>query len=117
MSGESARLFYTLPHEADEDSSTVPANDEKALAWLAAAEGCHALARRFAQTSAPTLSAGAMDYQSKAAEYTRLGKELERRYQAHVGQASGPAGATLDWDEFLSQGRGDYLTHGGPGER
>jgi hypothetical protein len=116
-SGKSARLFYTLPHEADDDSATVPANDLKAVAWLAAAEGCHALAHRFAQASAPTLSAGAVDYQSRAAEYTKLGKELERRYQAHVGQAPGAAGATLDWDEQLSQSRGDYLTHGGPGER
>ena len=116
-SGEAARLFYTLPHTADAFSATVPANDERAVAWLGAAEGCHVLARRFAQTSAPTLSADAVDHQSKAAEYTRLGKELERKYQAHVGQASGAAGATLDWDESLSGGRGDYLTHGGPGER
>ena len=116
-SGETARLFYTLPHMADQNTTTVPASDEKAVGWLGAAEGCHVLARRFAQTSAPTLSADAVDHLSKAAEYTRLGKELERKYQAHVGQASGAAGATLDWDESLSGGRGDYLTHGGPGER
>lgn len=115
--GETARLFYTLPHMADQNTTTVPASDEKAVGWLGAAEGCHVLARRFAQTSVPTLSADAVDHLSKAAEYTRLGKELERKYQAHVGQASGASGATLDWDESLSQGRGDYLTHGGPGER
>ncbi|MBI3127902.1 MAG: hypothetical protein HYZ11_09885 [Candidatus Tectomicrobia bacterium] len=115
--GETARLFYTLPHMADAVSSTVPANDERAVAWLAAAEGCHVLARRFAQTAAPTLSADAVDHQSKAAEYTKLARELERRYHAHAAQAPGASGATLDWDDALSPGRGDYLTHGGPAER
>lgn len=121
QSGKTLRLFYTLPHAADGSSTTVPANDLKPVAWLAAAEGCHVLARRHAQTSVPTLQADAVDHQSKASEYTRLGKELERRYMAHLGLKEGEtapaAGATLDWDESLSQGRGDYLTHGGPGER
>ncbi|MEK6711814.1 MAG: hypothetical protein AABZ64_14675, partial [Nitrospinota bacterium] len=117
QSGKTVRLFYTLPHAADGSSTTVPPNDLKAVAWLAAAGGCGALARRFAQASAPTLGADAMDHQSKAAEYTKLGRELERAYEDHIGRASGPSGATLDWDERLSQRRGDYLTHGGPEER
>lgn len=121
QSGKTLRLFYTLPHVADDGSTTVPANDLKALAWLAGAEGCGILARRHAQTSAPTLQADAVDHQGKASEYTRLGKELERRYMGHLGLKEGDitpaAGATLDWDGELSQSRGDYLTHGGPGER
>ncbi len=73
--------------------------------------------RRFAQSAAPTLSADAADHQSKAAEYTRLARELERRYHAHAAQASAASGATLDWDGGLSPGRGGYLTHGGPADR
>ena len=120
-SGETARLFYTLPHGADDGSATVPANDLKAVAWLAAAEGCGILARRHAQSSVPTLGADQVDHQGKAPEYIRLGKELERKYMAHLGLREGDitpaAGATLDWDGDLSQSRGDYLTHGGPSER
>jgi len=120
-SGETLRLTYTLPHTADESTATVPANDLKALAWLAAAEGCHVLARRYAQTTEPILGADAVNYQSKAAEYTRLARELERKYQNHIGQkegeVSGSSGVSLDWDASLSQSRGNYLTHGAPGER
>lgn len=119
--GETVRLFYTLGHTADPEGTTVPASDHAALAWLAAAEGCHVLARRFAQTQAPTIAADAVDYPSKAAEYTRLARELERKYQNHMGRregdTAGPAGASLDWDAALARGRGDYLTHGGPEER
>ncbi len=120
-SGETARLIYTLPHTADDSQTTVPPNDLKPLAWLAAAEGCHVLARRYAQTSEPILGADSVSYRSKAAEYTRLGKELERKYQSHIGLKEGetaaPAGLSLDWDAALSGGRGDYLTHGTPAER
>ncbi len=120
-SGETMRLTYTLPHTADDSSATIPANDLKCLAWLAAAEGCHILARRYAQTSEPILGADSVNYTSKAAEYTRLGRELERKYQNHIGlkegDTAGPSGASMDWDETLSQSRGDYLTHGSPGER
>lgn len=121
VSGEIVRLTYTLPHTVDDSSATIPANDLKCLAWLAAAEGCHILARRYAQTSEPILGADSVNYTSKAAEYTRLGRELERKYQNHIGlkegDTAGPSGASMDWDETLSQSRGDYLTHGSPGER
>ena len=119
--GETARLFYAAPHTADDAATSIPANDLIAAAWLAAAEGCHILARRFAQSAEPLIGADAVSYPSKASEYTRLAKELERKYQAHIGQregdTAGPAGHSLDWDEALSQRRGRYLTHGGPGER
>ena len=119
--GHTLRLFYTLKHTADDERTSVPENDLTAVAWLAAAEGCHLLARRFAQSSTPTLAADSVDYQSKAGEYTRLGRELERKYQNHLGrkegEVAGPAGASLDWDALLSLGRGEYFTHGAPGDR
>ncbi|MEE9274871.1 MAG: hypothetical protein V3V62_06150 [bacterium] len=121
QSGETVRLFYTLAHTADDSATTIPANDLKAAAWLAAAEGCHVLARRFAQTSAPIIGADAVDYQSKAREYTDLARQLERKYQNHIGlkegETAGPAGVSLDWDAALSRSRGDWITHGGPEER
>ena len=51
--GQTLRLFYTLGHMADDERTSVPENDLTAVAWLAAAEGCHLLARRFAQSSTP----------------------------------------------------------------
>ena len=119
--GQTLRLFYTLGHMADDERTSVPENDLTAVAWLAAAEGCHLLARRFAQSSTPTLTADSVDYQSKSGEYTRLGRELERKYQNHLGrkegEVAGPAGASLDWDTLLSLGRGEYFTHGASGDR
>lgn len=119
--GERLRLFYTLGHAADDARTSVPDNDLIAVGWLAAAEGCHVLARRFAQTSTPTLAADSTDYPNKAGEYTRLARELERKYQAHLGQREGEwaeaAGASADWDARLSMRRGEYFTHGAPDER
>ncbi len=119
--GRTLRLFYTIKHTADDERTSVPENDLTAVAWLAAAEGCHLLARRFAQSSNPTLVADSVDYQSKSGEYTRLGRELERKYQNHLGRKEGevvdPAGASLDWDALLSLGRGAYFTHGASGDR
>ena len=119
--GETLRLFYTIKHTADDARASVPENDLTAVAWLAAAEGCHMLARRFAQSSTPTLAADSVDYQGKSGEYTRLGRELERKYQNHLGrkegEVAGPAGASLDWDALLSLGRGEYFTHGASGDR
>ena len=121
QAGHTLRLFYTLGHTVDDARTSVPENDLTAVAWLAAAEGCHLLARRFAQSSTPTLAADSVDYQSKSSEYTRLGRELERKYQNHLGrkegEAAGPAGASLDWDALLSLGRGEYFTHGASGDR
>lgn len=121
QTGETVRLFYTAAHTADESAASVPAGDLKAVTWLGAAEGCHILARRFAQTGAPTLSADSVDYRSRSKEYTDLAGELERKYRLHMGLREGetarPAGISLDWDGALTKGRGDYLTHGGPEDR
>ncbi len=122
-SGKTARLFYTKRHTVSETaaSTTIPENDQGAFLKLVAAEACYELARRFAQTSAPTLGADSIDYESKATEYTKLARDLMRQYARHFGMkegdTAGPAGATLDLDASLSQSRGDYLTHGNPRER
>lgn len=122
-SGKTARLIYTRRHTISETASetTIYGNDLAAFIKLVAAEACHELARRFAQTSAPTIAADAIDYESKSAEYTRLAKDLMRQYMNQLGMkegdTAGPAGATLDLDFGLSQSRGDYLTHGSRGER
>ncbi len=119
--GKKLRLFYTLGHTAGDARTSVPGNDLTAVAWLAASEGCHLLARRFAQSSNPTLAADSVDYPNKAREYTRLARELERKYQTHIGQkegeVAGPTGASLDWDGLLSMRRGEYFTHGASGDR
>ena len=119
--GHTLRLFYTIKHTADDERTSVPENDLAAVAWLAAAEGCHLLARRFAQSSNPTIAADSVDYQSKSGEYTRLGRELERKYQNHLGrkegEVAGPAGASLDWDALLSMACGEYFTHGASKDR
>ncbi len=119
--GERARLFYTIGHAADEEGASVPRNDLTAVAWLAAAEGCGLLARRFAQSAPPTLAADSADYPGKSGEYARLARELERKYRNHVGQKEGEpaaaAGASLDWDASLSGRRGEYVTRGAPDER
>ena len=112
-------MFYTLCHTADDTRTSVPESDLAAVAWLAAAEGCHLLARRFAQTTSATIAADAVDYPNKAGEYTRLAHELERKYRTHVGEGerARAAGASLDWDGRLSGRRGEYFSHGAPEER
>lgn len=119
--GERVRLFYTIAHEADDARASVPESDLIAVAQLAAAEGCHLLARRFAQSAPPTLAADSVDYPGKSGEYARLAKELERKYQNHVGRGegepAGAAGASLDWDAGLSMRRGEYVTRGSSADR
>jgi len=113
--GETILLTITVPHEVTASASTIPAADQDAVVNLAGALCCHALARKYAQTSEPTIAADAVNYGTKSGEYAKRGKELEGLYKAHIAPAAkdgGLAAASVsgDWDSNAGWGT-DRLTH------
>lgn len=113
--GETLRITWTKPHLIDGSSSTIPGNDEEAVANLAAAIGLRELAAHYANTVDPTLTADSVNYRSKSSEYLKLASELEQQYRAHMGIKDEGAeivagGTMLDVDRANSVNQ-DQLTH------
>ncbi|MHB9075789.1 MAG: hypothetical protein ACYC6G_19990 [Desulfobaccales bacterium] len=113
--GNTILFTYTARHEVTAEASTVPAADQDAVVNLAGARCCYALARKYAQSSEPTIGADAVNYGSKSGEYAKRGKELEGLYKAHIAPAAEGGGLTAasvsgDWDMNAGWGT-DRLTH------
>jgi len=109
--GETILFSYTVRH----DDTSLPASDQDAVVNLAGALCCYALARKYAQSSEPTISADAVNYGSKSGEYAKRGKELEGLYKTHIAPAAADGGlkgasVTGDWDSDAGWGT-DRITH------
>ncbi|MDT7040872.1 hypothetical protein [Candidatus Nitronereus thalassa] len=114
QTGETARVTYTAPHAVDFSSSTVFAQDEEAVADLAASIGLRDLATIFASKQDATIAADSVDHQSKAREFLKLADVLETRYREHVGIGmTTPVQAASTFVDVDQQGpgQGDKLTH------
>lgn len=91
---EAVRLTYTLPRA----EASVARSDLDAVANLAAAICSETLAGLFAQTSDPTISADAVHYRSKSAEFAARAKRLRQLYLDHfgiTGDGGPPAAAVM----------------------
>lgn len=114
-SGETALLTFTAPHAVTGSGSTVSSGDQDAVINLAGALCCYALARKYAQTSEPSIAADVVNYQTKSGEYAKRGKELEKLYNDHLAPSAKdgglpPASVSGDWDSNAGWGT-DRLTH------
>lgn len=112
---ETILLTYTVRHQVTDSTNSIPGADQDAVVNLAGALCCYALARKYAQTSEPTIQADAVNYGSKSGEYAKRGKELEGLYKAHIAPAAvdgGLPGASVsaDWDMNAGWGT-DRITH------
>ena len=105
--GDAVRVSYMLPRT----EATVRRGDMEAVANLAAAICSETLASLFAQTSDPTISADAVNYRTKSAEFAARAKRFRQLYQDHFGAGGdvGPVAALVTADP-PPQSRG-RLTH------
>ena len=93
--GETVRITYTTKHKVE----TVPDSDLDAVCHLAGSLALRALAARFAKTSEPTISADAINYRSKAQEYSQLAQRLLDLYREEIGLS--PTSLAQGWGEKL----------------
>ncbi len=105
------RYTYSLPHS----TTTISEQDKDAVASLAAALCCRALAAYFSQTQDSTIDADAIDYARKTDDYVALATILESRYNNHLGKGTEAQTATgaiaiKDLDRNYQWGT-DFLTH------
>lgn len=91
--GAPVRITYTLPR----DEAAILRGDLDAIANLAAAICSETLASLFAQTSDPTISADAVNYRTKSAEFAARAKRFRQLYLDHFGVSgdSGPVAALV----------------------
>lgn len=112
--GKTARLTYTILHTVTDTASTIPAPHEDAVATLAAALGCEALATSYAQTTDATISADAVSYRTKSQEYAARAKRLAAIFREALGlkddDAPAPASGVRDWSSNYQWGE-DRLQH------
>lgn len=113
--GQTLRVTWTKPHQVDVNGSTIVAQDEEAVANLAAAIGLRQLAAHYANTVDPSLAGDSVNYRSKSSEYLKLASELDMQYRAHMGikdkDSEILAGGTfVDVDRTSSLNQ-DQLTH------
>lgn len=113
--GEKILLTLTAPHTVTSQASTVAAADQDAVINLAGALCCYALARKYAQSSEPTIAADSVNYGSKSSEYAKRGKELEKLYNDHLAAPAKDGGLPAasvsgDWDMNAGWGA-DRITH------
>lgn len=113
--GQTLRAVWTKPHLVDVSGSTIAAQDEEAVAGLAAAMGLRQLAALYANTVDPTIAADAVNYRSKSSDYLKLATELETQYRDHLGlnakDSETLAGGTMVDVDRTSSLNQDQLTH------
>ncbi len=112
--GKTARMTHTAAHTVTDTTSTIPVTEEDAVATLAAALGCEALAAYYAQTSDPTISADAVNYRTKSGEYAARAKRLSAIFRESLGlkddETPAPASASMNWESRYQWGE-DRLGH------
>lgn len=87
--GEKALLVYTAPHTLTSGTVTIPTADDEALADLAAAYACEALAGRYQQTTEPSLAADSVERRSISDGYRSQAGRWRKAYEAKMQE--GPA--------------------------
>jgi len=110
---ETVRITYTALHVADELAFTIPDGDFDAVANWAAALCLRALANKYAQNTAPTLGADAVDHRTMSDQYSRLARELEKDVSRALRLDENQVGAgsvTAEWPAGQSTGL-DWMTH------
>ncbi len=85
--GEVVRVTYTRGHTVDATTDTIPDQDARAVACLAASDLCGQMARYYGQESESSIGADAVDRKSKADTYRMFERDLRSQYFNHLGIA------------------------------
>lgn len=106
---DALRLSFTAPHTLDDSTDTIPAQHQRALACLAAADICGQLSAYYATEGAPTIGADVADHLGKTERYRNRARDLLAEYTSTVGAAPSdrtkPASATAQPVRDNSLGR------------
>lgn len=110
--GNTLRIRAGIPHTVDASSSTIYAADEQAVEYMAAEVCCLFMVAQSARSTSPIIASDAVNYRTKAQEWTALAKEFRTKWEKDLQVVSGTrAGfATADRDWRYPSGRG-ALTH------
>lgn len=101
VSGQSARITYTLKHSVTGKESTIDDHDFDAVCNLAASFCCDYLSRYYSQTALSTIQADVVDYGEKGALYREQATQLKASFEDYVRSFEGSFG---EWDTWASYG-------------
>jgi len=104
---------YTTIHVLDDSTDTIPFADYDPVVHLAAAFAAYSISDEFGKHQDSTISADAIDYATKSAEWREIGNKHKEIFHEYMGLGSTTAGATItDLDPTFAWGR-RFLYHGG----
>lgn len=113
--GEAVRFRFTVFHQMNNATDTIPLGDREAVAGYAAALCCDQLSTFYSGDSDSTIQADSVDHGNKSRQFSRRADKLRRRYYNELGisaKRNQAAGVVVDLDGRDSRGR-DRLTHPG----
>lgn len=111
--GQTLRLTYTLAHQVDAETDTVPSRDRLAVCAWAAALLLDQLASAYAGHVSSMVQADSVDHSSRSRDYAARARALRSLYHDELGldlNRRTAASATVDLDLADSRGR-DRLFH------
>jgi hypothetical protein len=109
----SARVTFTVRHQVDGGTDTIPVDDLEAVCNYAAAVLFEQLAAIYAGSGDATIAADTVDHRSKASEFRQQAATCRRRFYEQLGvdpKKNNAAGAVVNLDLQDSLGQ-DRLTH------
>lgn len=112
--GATLRYTFTVRHQVDGSTDTIPDEHREAVCAWAAALLCDQLAALYSNTGDSTIQADAVDHGSRPREFANRAKQLRQRYHDALGvdpKRNTAAGVVVDMDMTDSQGY-DRLYHG-----
>ena len=89
---ETVRLTFTAPHAIDADSSTIPAQHEKAVADLSAGHLCEWVSAHYSSSHDSTLAVDSADHQSQGREFAQRAKRFRALGLAALGISTNARG-------------------------
>ena len=110
------RTAYTIRHQVEVATDTIPLEDRSAVAHYAAAELCDQLAAVYANETDSTIAADSVRQTSKADVYGRRARDYRKFYTDFLGVAdvkNAASGAVVQLQSKVSDGA-SYLFHGRP---
>jgi len=83
--GAPVRATFSVEHQVNGTTDTIPSGDREPVCCLAAANLCDQLASLYSGDSDSTISADSVNHQSKAAEFAARARALRKRYFDELG--------------------------------
>lgn len=111
--GATLRLTFSVRHQLDNSTDTIPLEHREPVCCWAAALLCDQLASLYSNSGDSTIQADSVDHSSRPREFAARAKHLRQRYFDALGvdpKKNVASGSVVNWNAYDSQGR-DRLTH------